>query len=403
MSKYVRLIEFSSALLATTAIAFPAWAQESAQGAGADSDVIVVTAQRREERLQDVPISINALGQAKLEQANAKALDDYAKLLPSVSIQSFGPSQAQVFFRGVATGSGGPPLHIGPLPTSSTYVDEIPVTTIGGMVDVHLYDISRIEALAGPQGTLFGASSLSGTLRIITNRPELGKTTGSIDLQVNKFGKGDFGGSAEGYINLPVSDNAALRVVGFYDRTGGYIDNIPGTRTFTLDDNDPATNLTVNNSKLVKNDYNDVETYGGRAALRVDLDDNWTVTPQFLYQSQIAHGGFFYDPRKGYLKVTDYLPSRNKDRWWQAALTIQGKLSDWDVTYSGGYFERKVDNIADYSYYSVAYDNYTYVDDNGVTQFGKATYFPDGKGGFLDPTQTAHQMTNIPSLPRNCG
>jgi len=394
MSKYVRLIELSSALLATTAIAFPAWAQESAQGAGADSDVIVVTAQRREERLQDVPISINALGQAKLEQANAKALDDYAKLLPSVSIQSFGPSQAQVFFRGVATGSGGPPLHIGPLPTSSTYVDEIPVTTIGGMVDVHLYDISRIEALAGPQGTLFGASSLSGTLRIITNRPELGKTTGSIDLQVNKFGKGDFGGSAEGYINLPVSDNAALRVVGFYDRTGGYIDNIPGTRTFTLDDNDPATEKTVSNTDkpgLVKNDYNDVETYGGRAALRVDLDDNWTVTPQFLYQSQIAHGGFFYDPRKGYLKVTDYLPSRNKDRWWQAALTIQGKLSDWDVTYSGGYFERKVDNIADYSYYSVAYDNYTYVDDNGVTQFGKATYFPDGKGGFLDPTQTAHQ------------
>jgi outer membrane receptor protein involved in Fe transport len=352
-------MEFSSALLATTALAFPAYAQEAAPPLSADGDVIVVTAQRREERLQDVPISIAALGQQKLEQANAKALDDYAKLLPSVSIQSFGPSQAQVFFRGVATGSGGPPLHIGPLPTSSTYVDEIPVTTIGGMVDVHLYDVARIEALAGPQGTLFGASSLSGTLRIITNRPELGKTTGSIDLQVNKFSKGDFGGSAEGYINLPISDNAALRVVGFYDRVGGYIDNIPGTRTFTLDDNDPSTNVTVNNSRLVENDYNDVETWGGRAALRIDLDDSWTATPQFFYQSQIAHGGFFYDPTKGYLNVTDYLPSRNKDRWWQAALTIQGKLSDWDITYSGGYFERKVDNIADYSYYSVAYDTYT--------------------------------------------
>ncbi|WP_375197905.1 TonB-dependent receptor plug domain-containing protein [Sphingobium sp.] len=143
------MIEFSSALLATTALACPAYAQEAAPPPSSDGDVIVVTAQRREERLQDVPISIAALGQQKLEQANAKALDDYAKLLPSVSIQSFGPSQAQVFFRGVATGSGGPPLHIGPLPTSSTYVDEIPVTTIGGMVDVPA--IVRVRHMAGEE------------------------------------------------------------------------------------------------------------------------------------------------------------------------------------------------------------------------------------------------------------
>ena len=387
MSRCSCLKGFSSALFATTMLAFPVVAlAEEADAASEDSE-IVVTAQRREERLQDVPISISVLGGPKLEEANATSLDDYAKLLPSVSFQSFGPSQAQVFFRGVATGSGGPPLHIGPMPTSSTYVDEIPVTTIGGMVDFHLYDIARIEALAGPQGTLFGASSLSGTLRIITNKPELGTTSGSIDLQVDKFGKGDWGGSAEGYINLPINEAVALRVVGFYDKTGGYIDNIPGTRTYTLDDGDPDTNVTINNAALVENDYNDIESWGGRAALRIDLDESWTATPQFLYQSQVAHGGFYYDPSKGDLKVTDYLPSRNKDRWWQAALTIQGKLSDWDISYSGGYFERKVDNLADYSYYSVAYDNYTYIDDDGVTQFGFATYFPDADGNFIDPTQ----------------
>lgn len=139
------------------------------------------------------------------------------------------------------------------------------------------------------------------------------------------------------------------------------------------------TNLTVTNAALVKNDYNDVETYGGRAALKIDLDENWTITPQIIYQNQVSHGGFLFDPRKGDLKVTDYLPSKNKDRWYQAALTIQGKLSDWDVTYAGGYFERKVDNLSDYSYYSVAYDTYG----------SYATYFPLANGKFIDPTENS--------------
>ena len=369
-------------LLTTTTLcsATPLWAQGADEGVS-DGE-IVVTAQRREERLQDVPLSITALGSGKLEQAQVKAFDDYAKLLPSVSFQSFGPGQSQIFFRGVSSGGDG--LHIGPLPTSSMYIDEIPVTTIGGTVDVRLYDISRVEALAGPQGTLFGASSLSGVLRVITNKPDPGKFSGSIDVQANKYGKGDMGGSFDGYVNLPLNEKMALRVTGFYEKLGGYIDNIPGSRTFTLDDaaTDPtdSTNKIVDNAALVENDYNDVETYGGRLALGIELDDNWTVTPQFLYQHQSADGGYLYDPKKGDLKVTDYLPSTYKDRWYQAALTIQGKLSDWDITYAGGYFQRKVNNNPDYSYYSVAYDTYG----------SNATYFPDGAGGYLDPSQSAH-------------
>lgn len=378
MRRNRRTSALSIALLATSALALPGIS--NAQEAGSDDgtmDEIVVTAQKRSENLQDVPISIAALGSAKLEQANVQSFDDYAKLLPSVSFQSFGPGQSQIFFRGVSSGGDG--LHIGPLPTSSLYIDEIPVTTIFGSVDFHVYDIARVEALAGPQGTLFGASSLSGTLRMITNQPSTSGTSGAIDLQLNKFGKGDMGGTAEGFVNLPLSDNAALRIVGFYDKQGGYIDNLPASRTFTLDDGDPTTNKTVTNAALVKNDYNDVETYGGRAALKIDLDDNWTVTPQIIYQHQVSHGGFLYDPSKGDLKVTDFLPSLYKDRWYQAALTITGKISDWDLTYSGGYFDRKVHNAADYSYYSVAYDHYG----------SYATYYPDGNGGFLDPTQNA--------------
>lgn len=378
MKKSHSMRRHAGLLLVSTAMVCPAtaYAQDTSADEAVDESEIIVTAQRREERLRDVPISITALGSQRLEEAGVQSFDDYAKLLPSVSFQSLGPGQSQIFFRGISSGGDG--LHIGPLPTSSMYIDEIPVTTIAGTVDFHVYDISRVEALAGPQGTLFGASSLSGVLRIITNAPKTGETSGAIDLQLNKWGKGDFGGTAEGYINLPIGDSAALRVVGFYDKAGGYIDNLPATRTFTLDDGNPATNLTVNNAALVEDDYNDVETWGGRAALKVDLDDDWTATTQFIYQNQVANGGALFDPRKGDLNVTDFLPSRNKDRWWQAALTIQGKLSDWDITYSAGYFERKTDNLSDYSYYTVAYDTYG----------SSATYFPTATPGvFLNPTQ----------------
>jgi len=101
------------------------------------------------------------------------------------------------------------------------------------------------------------------------------------------------------------------------------------------------------------------------------------VTPQFLYQELHSKGAFLYDPTKGDLKVTDYLPSYNDDKWWQAALTIEGKIGNWDLVYSGGYMKRNVRNEIDYSYYTVAYDSYGYY----------ATYFPRVGGGFIDPTQ----------------
>ena len=364
-------------LCSTVMLASPAFAQDAP--AADDSEVpadIIVTANKRSESLQNVSLSIQALGSEKLDQQQVTGIDDFAKLLPSVSFQSFGPGQSQLFFRGISSGGDG--LHIGPLPATGLYLDETPVTTIAGSVDLHVYDIARIEALSGPQGTLFGASSLSGTLRIITNKPNADKFEGALDVEVNKFGGGDFGGNVEGFINLPLSENAALRVVGFYRRDGGYIDNIAATRTFTLDDGDPTTNLTVNNSALVEDNFNDVETYGGRAALKIDLDDNWTVTPTALYQRQETKGPFLFDPRLGKdLKVQDFLPTRNLDRWGLAALTIEGKVGNWDLLYSGSYFERKVNNVSDYSQYSVSYDTYG----------SFYTNFPDGRGGFINPTQ----------------
>jgi len=368
----------------TAAAAFsPALAQQvppadAASNAGAgNSNEIIVTATKRSERLQDVPISIQAFSSTTLEQHQVQSFDDYAKLLPSVSFQSFGPGQSQIYFRGVTSGGDG--LHGGSSPASGLYLDEIPLTSIANNVDFHVYDVERVEALSGPQGTLYGASSLSGTLRLITNKPDTTKFSAGYDLDANKFGKGAGGGTAEGFVNIPLSRNVAIRLVGFYEHDGGYIDNTLGTRTYSLNDGDPTTNLTVNNAKYVKNNFNDVNTYGGRAAMKIDLGD-WTILPQLIYQHQVANGTFLYDPHVGDLQVHDFTPDINRDHWYQAALTVQGKIGSWDITYAGGYFERTVHNQTDYSYYTVAYDG-------GANQGSfYYTYLPKADGSFLDPT-----------------
>jgi outer membrane receptor protein involved in Fe transport len=378
----------TSILLASSALCAPGIAQAQ-QANAVEMEEIIVTATKRSENLQKVPISIQALSPEKLEQHQVATFDDYAKLLPSVSYQSFGPGQSQLFFRGISSGGDG--LPGGSLPATGLYLDEIPVTTIGSSVDLHVYDIARVEALSGPQGTLFGASSLSGTLRLITNKPNPSKFEAGYDLQLNKFGEGDVGGMAEAFVNLPLSETIALRLVGFYQRDGGYIDNTPKTRTYVLDDLDDDTNFVANNAAFVEKNFNDAETYGGRAALGIDLDDNWTVTPTIIYQHLTSHGTFLYDPRAGDLEVHDFKPDRNFDEWYQAALTVEGKIGSWDLVYSGGYFRRTIDNQADYSYYTVAYDVYGL--ESGSP--GYYTNFVDANGDFLDPTQGYHNHQRL--------
>jgi iron complex outermembrane receptor protein len=318
---------------------------------------VIVTAQKRSEDLQKVPISLQVLSGQDLAQHNVSNFDDFAKLLPSVSYQSLGPGQAQVYFRGIASGNDG--LHAGSLPATGVYLDEIPVTTIGNTLDVHIYDIARVEALSGPQGTLYGASSLSGTLRIITNKPDPSAFSASYDVKADKFGKGGGGGEFEGYVNIPLAENIAVRLVGFYDYTGGYINNVPTTDTYLLGvpaAGIPNTPQSYSNAANVAQHFNPVQTYGGRGALKIDLNDTWSVMPQVLWQSQRAEGNFSFDPAKGDLNVGDFGPEVNEDKWYQSALAIQGKIANFDILYSGGWFERNVHNVVDYTGYSVAYD-----------------------------------------------
>ena len=311
---------------------------------------IIVTAERRSENLQRVPVAIVALGTQKLAQLQVQSFNDYAKFLPSLSFDSVGPGSANVYFRGVASGGDG--NHSGPLPSVGQYLDEQPITTIGGTLDIHVYDIARVEALAGPQGTLYGASSQAGTIRIITNKPELGKFKAGYDLELNKISKGGVGGVAEAFVNAPVSENSALRIVGWYDRDAGYIDNIPSSRTY------PISGFTINNTATAKKNYNTVDTVGARALFRMEFGD-WTITPGIMGQSQISNGNFSVKQGLPDLTTAHYYPERFKDDWFQASLTIEGKISDFDITYAGSYLERKVDSSSDYTDYTVYYDSYS--------------------------------------------
>ncbi|MEH3106912.1 MAG: TonB-dependent receptor [Sphingomonas fennica] len=334
---------------------------------------VVVTATRVSQSIQRVPISIQALTPEKLSERQVVNFADYVNLLPSVSFSSLGPGRNNVFFRGIASDAG--------LPTVGVYIDDIPVNQAGRLVDVHIYDVERVEALSGPQGTLFGASSLAGTLRIITKKPSTKGFEAGYDAQVNKFGKGDFGGMLEGFTNIPVTEDIAIRLMGFYKRDGGYIDNRPNSLTYQLGDDDPSTTFTIDNARFVKKDFNTNTEYGGRAAVGIDLSESWSVLGEVTAQKLNAKGAFNFDPRVGDLAVHDYNPTFNRDKWYQAALTIQGKIGDLDLVSSTGWFQRKIENANDYTYYTVTYDNF------GPGYESYLQFHDRTSGALIDPTQ----------------
>ena len=333
---------------------------------------VIVTAQKRTESLQAVPLSIQAIGTKQLEELHITSFADYAKFLPSLSYQnggqSGGPGFSKAYMRGISNGAV--PNHSASLPSVGTYLDEQPVTTINGALDIHIYDIARVEVLAGPQGTLYGASSQSGTIRIITNKPDPSGFEAGYDLEGSTVAKGGTGYLAEGFVNLPISDSAAVRLVGWARHDAGFIDNVPGTVTY------PTSGVTIDNTSRAKKDYNDGDTYGARAALKVDLNDTWAVTVGAMGQKGTTNGTYGYRTGSD-LTITRFNPEDIEDRWYQAALTIEGKLGNFDVTYAGAYLDRKDETRSDYVDYSYYYDS--------CCLYG--TYIFDEAGTYIDPTQ----------------
>ena len=345
---------------ATDVTSPPAKVQQAQAAAGVpDQTEIIITATKREENLQNVPISVQAIGTRRLDQLNISNFEQYTKQLPSVSFQTAAPGFTTVYMRGVASGGDG--NHTGSLPLVGSYLDEQPVTTIGGTLDVHIYDIARIESLAGPQGTLYGASSEAGVIRIITNKPQLGVTEGRIDSEINKVDHGGVGGKLEGMINLPVATNIAFRGSAFYQKDAGYIDNVHGEFTYCGDATDGGcirNGFHIDNSAFLKKNFNTNDTYGGRAALKIDLDDNWTITPTILHQHSKTNGVWFEDDALGDLQTARFRKEPGVDKFTQYALTVEGKIGDFDITYAGAYLNRPNHSINDYTDYAEAYDKY---------------------------------------------
>lgn len=393
-------------LLAATTILTPlvlassALAEAAADAASAPTslDEVIVTATRKSESVQKVPISIQALSTEKLEQRQVKGLSDLVNLLPSVSFAGLGPGRQTAYFRGIVP-AGGNYASVG------YYLDDIPITGTG-VPDIHVYDLERIEALSGPQGTLFGAGSLAGTIRFITNKPKIGVFQAGYDIEANKYGPGGAGGQAEGYVNAPVSDNLAVRAMAYYRRDGGYVDNTPNngklndgrSSVLTLGDNNPATSYTLDNSAIAKNDYNTILEYGTRLEALWQVAPGWEVSPQITAQHQISKGYFGFDPRVGDLQVHDYDQTNNDDQWYQAALSVHGHIGDWELVSATGYHQRKTKLLNDYTYYTVTYDDFGPGYENYLQFFDKSGCTGSGATlkctKLINPTQYFHSLTD---------
>jgi outer membrane receptor protein involved in Fe transport len=392
-TRFIRLLGITTML---TGLASPALAADDQAAAAAAEEEkgfeeIIVTATRTATSIQKVPISMQALSADTLQQRSVKGLTDFAALIPSVSFAGLGPGRTEVYFRGIVPAGGA-------YPATGYYLDDISIN-VNGLPDVHVYDVERIEALSGPQGTLFGAGSLAGTIRVITNKPKLGEFSGGMDLEANKFGGGDFGGQAQGFINIPVTETLAIRAMGYYRKEGGYVDNVANNGKFAdgspailnLGDENPLTSFTLNNASKTKNNYNSIDEVGGRLSLLWEPVEGWSINPQITAQKQISLGYFGFDPRVGDLQVHDYDDTRQNDQWYQAQATIHGHIGDFDVVSATGYFRRNIKLLNDYTYYTVAYDSFGPGYESYLQFFDKAGCTGSGASlrcsTLLNPTQ----------------
>jgi outer membrane receptor protein involved in Fe transport len=312
---------------------------------------VVVTARKREETLLDIPQEIQAISQQQLERANLDSVKEFTRFVPSLSYNAIVPGRGTIYFRGVADDSSSFIADA----SAAIYLDEQPLTQSALQPEVRLIDIERIEALPGPQGTLYGSSSQSGTLRYITNKPDPTAFTTDVAADVHSLDDGDEGYEVSGVVNIPLGQTAAIRIVGFSARDAGFIDNVLGT----------SLGGTFDNAAFVEDDINSVEYVGGRAALRWFPNENWTVDGSVVYQQMDANSytaaDFFREDLNQHPElegrenaVVLFQDESRNDEWTQLALTLQGDIGQTQFTSATSYFTRRIayfqDNT-DYTFY----------------------------------------------------
>ncbi|MDP9199028.1 MAG: TonB-dependent receptor [Pseudomonadota bacterium] len=303
---------------------------------------VIVTATKRAERLQDVSESIAAFDANAIEMRGLKQIDDIVKYIPGMSLSQREPGGTTIVFRGVAS-SG---IQFGAVSSSALYLDEQPITQSGRSPDPRFIDIERVEALRGPQGTLYGASSQSGTLRVITTKPDPSGFDAWTEAEVTSVSDGDVGYDISAMLNLPLAERLSLRIVGFAAEDAGFIDNVLTQ----------SKGQTFDNADVVEEDVNTVNTMGGRAALRLDISDSMDLTLTGIYQDISADGhgdvtpasvdGFGY-PDVGDLEQVRFSKESLDDSWYQFGLTLNAATPIGDLVIAASYFDRDFHYEAD--------------------------------------------------------
>ena len=368
-----RLTFYLSSLALLNAAAFSGFAM-----AQTELEEVVVTARKKAESLQDVPISVSALRESDLEDKGINVFEDYLLQLPSVTAGGAGPGTSTIYIRGLASTT--PNLTTagvaGLAPNVSFYLDEQPLAQPGRNLDVYAADMARIEVLAGPQGTLFGASSQAGVVRMITNKPVIGEASANVEVEARFMPGADTGDKVELVANMPLGDSTAARFVAYRDKKGGYIDQVAGSinasqsarfrAAGTVRDNGLPVNssrggfqagadlsgVTLGNAvAIVKDDANTVTYQGFRASLAHEINENWDALATVAQQTIDADGVFFVDPNLGDLEIQRYTEDVIEDEFDNMSLTLEGSIGDLEVVYAGAYTDRTSDQMVDYTDY----------------------------------------------------
>ncbi len=385
---------------------------------------VIVTAERRTESIQDVPITIQALTSETLTQLNVKTFDDFVKYLPNVTAGGYGPGQSNVFIRGLATSIGGTQGvgATGSFPNVATYIDDQSGQVPGRNLDIYAADLERIEILEGPQGTLFGAGAQAGVVRYITNKPRLDRVEANVSASYATTAHGDPSTSIEGVLNVPViPGKAAVRLVAYNDSRGGYIDNIPGTYIRAATDQVvvnyfggvvPPNSGSINNNFQLGRAINPLTYKGVRGQFLYQFNDDWNVLLSQSYQNMDAEGVFWQEAYDGIhtavpeLSVQLYNPSYNKDKFTDTAWTLNGKIGSLQAVYTGAYLDRNITQQQDYTsysrgtysgYYQCDYPGYPFVNGNPTMVNGAPTrgfcYSPNSF--WTDHQKDTHQSHEI--------
>jgi iron complex outermembrane receptor protein len=385
-----------------------------AADADADADTgntlgeVVVTAQRRNESIQDVPITIQAITGEQLSELSVTTLDDVIKYTPNVTLGTNGPGQGDINIRGLSAGSvgGQSTATFASFPNVAVYLDDQSMQFPGHNADIYMVDMERIEVLEGPQGTLFGGGAESGAIRYITNKPKLDATSGDADGTYGWTTHGDPNTAAHLTLNLPLIDNTlGARVVVYDDRRGGYIDNVPSLFTRSNNDNGnyyagikpgangvcpnglgstsgfcvPLNNTIGNNFSIAHNASNPVEYNGLRGSLLWKISEDWDALIVQSFQNLEADGVSTQYPvgsngqPLGPWQVTSFVPAYDKDHYENTALTINGKIGDLKAVYTGGFLDRHIDQVNDYSNYTRSAEGFYYSCSGGGSGGGFGT------------------------------